>query len=309
MPSGIGLQASQFTDPVLRGSIRDSFNSWNAEKMGKEVWRECGFEELDTDKPFEEFTEAAGLGLAPRQATFQNAATDIVKQGLEQRINQYLYGLNMPVDVMAQKSKDIRKLINGSKAVAESLYNSREILHADLYANMFASAGVGTMPDAQPIVGTSGKLARGGTMDNLLSSASFSETSIEAAFVRADKMPGGHNIPVGVSINRAVIPADYQFDAIRIFKSQNQSWNANNAINALRETAGGDFKIVKNRFLASSSNWFLLTDAELGFLTIWMQKPDVEEVGMSMQKAIVYYGSQILGVGCVNRRKVIASNV
>src|SRR5687767_7298633 len=209
MASGIGVQVSQFTDPVLRGSIRDSFNSWNAEKMSDEIWKKCGFEEMDTTKPFEEFTEAAGLGLAPRQGTFQNAATDIVKQGLEQRINLYVYGLNMPVDVMAQKSKEVKGLIQSSKAVAESLYNSREILHADLFANAFSGGGVGVMPDGQPIVGTAGLLARGGTMDNLLSGASFSETAIEAGFIRADKMPGGHNIPVGVNVKMAVIPPEY----------------------------------------------------------------------------------------------------
>lgn len=303
----IGVTVTQFTDPVLRGSITDSFNTWNADKKDSEVWKQCGFKEMDSVKPFEEYTEFSGMGLAPRQSEFQNAATDIVKQGMDTRINQYIYGINMPVGQMALKSKDVKAVIQPSKAVAESLYNTREILHADVFANAFSTT-VGLLPDGQPIIGASGTLARGGVMNNLLSGASFSETAIEAGFILADKMPGGHNIPVGVEVKSVIIPPEYRFDAHRILKSQNQSWNANNATNALREQAG-DVKIVRNRFFASSSNWFLLTDADLGLITVWMQKPDIEEVGMSHQKAVIWYGSQIVGIGCVNRRALIGSNV
>lgn len=302
MPTGV--QVSQFTDPVLRGSISDTFNAWNADKMSKEIYKDCGFKQMETSKAFEEFTEFAGLGLAPRQNEFQNAATDIVKQGVEVRINQYIYGINMPVGQLALKSKEVKGAIQSTKAVAESLYNSREILHADVFANAFTA----TLPDGQAVIGAAGLLPRGGTMDNLLAGASFADTSVEAGCIKADKMPGGHGIPVGVEVKAVLIPPEYRFDAVRIFKSTNQPGLLNNNTNAVRMELG-DVKIVRNRFFASASNWFLLTDADLGLITVWMQKPDIEEVGMSHQKAVIFYGSQILGIGVVNRRSLIGSNI
>ncbi|HYE99344.1 MAG TPA: hypothetical protein VEJ18_10555, partial [Planctomycetota bacterium] len=284
------------------------FNSWNADKMSKEIWKQCGITEATTTRPFDEYTEMSGMGLAARQNEFQNAVSDVVKQGYDYRINQFIYGINMAVSQMALMSKDLKKAIASSKAVAESLYNTREILHADVFANAFSST-VGLLPDGQPMCTAAGKLVRGGTMDNLLDGVSFVESGVEAGFIRAHKMPGGHGIPVGVSVQGVVIPPEYEFDAIRLFKSQQQSGTANNAINALREKAGASFKVTVNRFLASASNWFLETDAELGVLSLVMQEARVEEVGLTPQKAVLFYGSEIRGIGVVNRRKFIGSDI
>lgn len=299
------VNASQFSDPVLRGSVYGTFKAWNEGK--KEVWKSCGFKEIETTKPFEEFTEMAGMGLAPRQNEGQQAATDVVKQGYNFRVNVYLFGINLPVGQIALKSKEMREAIAGTKAVAESLYNTREILHADLFANAFSST-VGLLPDGQPICSASGKLPRGGTMNNLLSGASFHETTVESAYILAEKMPGGHGLPVGQEITSCLIPPDYRFEAKRIFGSELQSWSANNAVNALKAD-GASPKIVRNRFFASSSNFFFGTDADMGLVTIWLQKPDVEEMGMNQIKAVVFYGSMILGIACINRRCLIGSNI
>ena len=296
---------SQFSDPVLRGSVYGTFKAYNEGK--DEVWKKCGYKEIETSKPFEEFAEFATLGLAPRQNDGQQATTDLVKEGYVFRVNVYLYGINLPVSTIALKSKDLRDAISGTKAVGESLYNTREILHADLFANAFSTT-VGLLPDALPSCTASDKLPRGGTMNNLLSGASFAESTFESAFILADKMPGGHGIPVGQEIKTLLIPPEYRFEAIRILKSELQSQTANNATNALRLEAGS-IKVVRNRFFGSSTNFFFGTDADLGLVSIWLQKPEVEEVGMNLTKSVVFYGSQIVGIGCINRRCLIGSNI
>jgi hypothetical protein len=304
MPANPLVQFTQFSDPVLRGSVYGTFKEWNQNQT--EIYKQI-FETIDTQKPFEEFAEFATLGLAPRQNEGQLAASDVVKEGYNFRLSVFLYGLNMNVGQIALKTKQLREAIGGTKAVAEALYNTREIIHADLFGNAFSTT-LGLLPDSLPICTASGKLPRGGTMTNTLGAASFHETTVESAYILADKMPGGHGIPVGKEIEALLIPPDYRFDAIRIFNSALQNWTANNATNALKSD-GAVPKVIRNRFLPSSSNFFFLTNAELGLLSVWLQKPDVEEVGQSLTKSTVFYGSQIFGTGCVNRRKVIGSSI
>ncbi len=150
--------------------------------------------------------------VAPRREELAQAAVDIVKEGYTTRVNQYSYGINLPVSREALKFKQYRDAIMGAESVNESLWNSVEILCADVYANAFSST-VGLLPDGLPICSASHKLPRGGTFSTALGAVSFTETGIEAALIQGSKMPGGHGIPVGVKGTKVIIPEDYKFKA------------------------------------------------------------------------------------------------
>ena len=74
----VGVVTSQFTDPVLRGSLMDTFRVANESREFE--WKKCGFEEMTSDKAFEEIAEFAGLGLAPRREELAQLA---LAQGYE----------------------------------------------------------------------------------------------------------------------------------------------------------------------------------------------------------------------------------
>jgi hypothetical protein len=299
----VGVVTSQFTDPVLRGSLMETFRVSNESREFE--WKKCGFEEMTSDKAFEEIAEFAGLGLAPRREELAQGAVDIVKQGYTVRINQFAYSINMPVSREAQKFKQYRDAIMGTESVNESLHNSVEILCADVFANAFSTT-IGLLPDGKPICSLAHKLPRGGTFDTVITAASIGQTSIEAMMILAAKMPGGHGIPVGVKLKKLVIPEELKFEAKRVLQSQLQFDTVNNAVNALKDEG---LAPVTNRYLASTSNWFGVTDAKLGLLVIWTEKPNLVEVGMDLNRATVYSGNMMLGIAAVNPRRLLGSNI
>jgi len=298
-----GVVSGQFSDPVLRGSLLETFRVANDKQ--EKVWKKCGFQEMTSQKAFEEIAEFAGLGLAPRREELAQGAVDLVKEGYTTRINQYSYSINLPVSKEAQKFKQYRDAIMGSESVSESLWNSVEILCADVYGNAFSTT-TQLLPDGQPICSASHKLPRGGTFSTTLGAVSFSETGIEAALIQAAKMPGGSGIPVGVKGAKLIIPEDYKFEAKRILKSEGQNWTANNAVNALKDE---DLGYQANRYLPSTSNWFMNTNAKMGLMLIWTEQPNITEVGMDLNRAIVWSGNMMLGISCVNPRSTLGSSI
>ena len=298
-----GVVTSQFTDPVLRGSLLETFRVSNEQRDFE--WKKCGFEEMTSDKAFEEIAEFAGLGLAPRREELAQGAVDIVKQGYVVRINQYAYSINMPVSREAQKFKQYREAIMGTESVNESLHNSVEILCADVFGNAFSTTA-GLLPDGKPICAVGHKLPRGGTFDTAITAASIGQTSIESMYILAAKMPGGHGIPVGVKLKKILVPWDQYFETKRVLKSDGQYDTPNRAINALSDEG---LDIATNRYLPSTSNWFGITDAKLGILVIWTEKPNLVEVGMDLNRATVYSGNMMVGIAPVNPRRLLGSNI
>lgn len=304
-----GVTTHQFTDAVLRGSVLRTFRE--EIQKAQVLWKQCGFETVTTNKPFEEIVEFAGLGLAPRHEEMQQIATDSIKQGYTKRINIYAYAVQLPVSEMAKKVGDLSKAIMGSKSVAESLLQTQEHIHADVFGNAFSST-VGLHPDGQPLCSTSHALIVGGTYSNSLGNTSLTETGIESMLILARKMPNGRGLPMGggLGVKKLVMQHDRYFDAKRILRSDRQANTANNAINALKgEADGGEMGIVANTYLPSTSNWFGITSAKNGLMSVWLEKEDMRDYGVNQNRTHVFDGYEAFGADFVNPRAVIGSSI
>jgi hypothetical protein len=197
-------------------------------------------------------------------------------------------------------------MVNGMKAVADSLATACEILAADVYGNAFSTTK-GLLPDGYPICSASHKTPRGTTFSTTLGAVSFSDTGIETALITADKMPAGNGIPGGIKSVAIVGPPEYKFKAARILESDLESSSANNAINALK---GEGLKYKANRYLASTTNWFLRNKVDNGLVALWGEKPNVQEVGLDLQRAVVFSGNMMVAFACAgNARVLLGSSV
>lgn len=301
--ANLGVVTGQFTDNVLRGSLMEAFRV--SLESTKPKWKEIGaFEEKTSKKAFEEIAEFAGLGLAPRKEELAQIAVDVVKQGYTKRINQLAYAIQMPVSEEAKRFKQYNEAIDGAKSIAESLQQTQEVIMHDVFGNAFSTT-LGLGPDALCLCSTAHKLPRGGTFATAITAASISSTAIEAMMILARKMPGSNGLPVGVQMKTILVPEDRLYDARRILKSDGQWDTANRSINALAEDG---LQIKASRYLPSTTNWFGLTDAKMGLLVIWTQKPEFREYGVDSTRAHIFDGYQMFGVDWVNPRRVIGSN-
>lgn len=273
---------------------------------GPTVWSKCGFKEMTSKDAYEDMTEYAGLGLAPEKKQLAQMSVDVVQQGLTTRFNQVAYAIMMPVSEEALRFKKYNEAIDGAASIAESLKQTQEFIGSDIFGNAFDATNF-AVADGKAMCATDHPLIKGGTYSNAFSTAmSLSETALETMFTQCRKMPGSNGLPVGVQPMKLVIPAELEWEAKRILKSDLQNDTANNAINSMK---GEGLEYQVNRYLPSTSNWFTITNAKRGLMCIWTQKPDFREYNTEANRAKVYDGYEMFAMGIVDPRAVIGSNI
>lgn len=272
---------------------------------GTPEYKGMGFNEVNSDDAYEEMVEYAGFGPAPAKEEAATMAVDVVSQGYTKRITQTAYAVMMPVSEEAIRFRKYKEAIDGAASIAESLRLRVEYLVADLFANAFDSTNFAG-PDSVSLCNTAHKLIRGGTYSNMpATNASLSETALETIITLTRKMPGSHGYPVGVKPERLIGPPDLEWEAMRILKSDKQNDTMNNATNTMK----GVMTWKGNRFMASTTNWFVGTSAKKGLYIIWTMKPEFREYDVNAQRAHVYDGYQMLGVDFVDPRSLIGVNI
>jgi hypothetical protein len=273
---------------------------------GTPEYKGMGFNEVTSDDAYEEMVEYAGFGPAPVKEQLAQMAVDVVQQGYTKRITQVAYAVMMPVSEEAIRFNKYKEAIDGAGSIAESLRLRVEYLVADIFANAFDATNFAG-PDGASLCSTTHKLIRGGNYSTRLATdASLSETALETVITQCRKMPGSHGYPVGIMPKRVIGPPDLEFEAKRILKSDKQNDTMNNAINAVKDE-GIVWK--GNRFMASTTNWFVGTSAKKGGYIIWTQKAEFRDYGVNAQRAQVYDGYEMLGVDVVDPRGFIGSNI
>lgn len=290
-------------DASLKETLLFAFNTMNE---GTPEYKGCGFKEITSNDAYEEMTEYAGFGPAPRKEELATMAVDVIQQGYTKRVNQYAYSVMMPISREAKKFAKYKEAIDGAGAIAESLRLRVEYLAADVFANAFDATNWAG-PDGQPLCSTAHKLTRGGTFSTRMATdASLSETALETIITQCRKMVGSHGHPVGLNPMKVVGPYDLEMEAKRILKSDQQNDTMNNALNALKDE-GITFK--GNRYLSSTTNWFVVTNAKRGLYVIWTTKAEADTFEVEAQQATVFSGYEMLGVDWVDPRAVIGSNI
>jgi len=78
-----------------------------------------------------------------------------------------------------------------------------------------------------------------------------------------DKVTDDKGLPIDMGTKCLVVPPDLRYEAERIVKSDLQSSTANNDLNAIY-ALGSIPKILVNRYLTSTTGYFLVTDYEDG---------------------------------------------
>lgn len=300
----LGFDSTQMSEAAIRGTLKKVFR--HKLETDDKVWKQCGFEEDETDKPFEEYSTVTGIGLAPRKEEFAQIAIDVPRQNYTKRVNVYQYAIMMPISEEAKRFRKYKEMFDGSEMVAESLNFTVEYLCADIFGNAFSTSYLGV--DAKPLVSSTHKLGKGGTASNYIGAVSLSQSGLETALIQARKMPNDVGIPIGIPKGKMLIVCneDETFNAARILKSTLQSDTANNTINVLKDVG---FEVAPNRYLPSTSNWFLRHQkVKNSLMVLWEMKPDLRDHGDDKTRAMFFDGYQSLGVDFYEWRGVQGSD-
>lgn len=270
------------------------------------IWKKCGFTEKNSRDFFEDVVEYSPLGPAPRKVIGEQMSADAIAQGFGKRINQIPYAVMMKVSEEALKFNRYGDAVLSAKRIGESLRLTQELITAGVFADAFDANAAVASGDGEALVSLTHKLVKGGTFANAPAvPASLNHLTLEAICQLARTMPGGNGYPMGVMPQILIIHTDLIEEAQRIMMSPLQNDTATFTYNTLK----GKVRIQGNPFLASKTNWFVITDHDYGLCVIWTQKPKFRTYSEESHFTKVFDGYMMLAADCIDPRAIIGVDI
>jgi len=153
---------------------------------------------------------------------------------------------------------------NQAKALSNSLKQTKEIRAASVLNNGF-TAGAFALGDGQALFSTAHPIDNGTVANTFSVQADLSEASLEAAVIGTQKFRDIAGNRVMVKPTKLIVPAELQFTAERLLKTELRTSTANNDINAMYSLSTVPQGYRVNQFLTDPNGWYLMTNAENGF--------------------------------------------
>jgi len=205
-----------------------------------------------------------GLGYAQVKEEGDSIAYDTMKQGFVKRYIPVVYGLGYEITREAVEDNLYDSVARDrSQALAFSLRQTKEVVHANILNRAFTAAYAGA--DGKELCATDHPNVNGGTWQNEpTTAADLSEASLEQACIDIGDYRSDRGMRIQVNPQKLVIPPALEFEAGRILKSILQNDTANNAINVLRVTGKIPGGYVAWNYLTDANAWFVLTDCLKG---------------------------------------------
>lgn len=266
------------------------------------------FEEMDSDKAYEEDVQITGFGLAPTKPQGQPLSYDSEVQGPVTRYTHIAYALGYIVTYEELRDNLYEQVsMRRAKANAFSINQTIENVAAFLYNNAFSSSYF-TTGDGVALISTAHTNTTGGTYSNELSpSADLSEAALEDLIIQIMGTQTDRGLVISLMPESLHIPRQEWFNANRILKSVLQADTANNNINVLKATNAFPKGIKLNQFFTSASYWFVRTNCPNGMQMFWRDRPMFDQdndFDTKNAKAATYMR---FSVGCTDPRGIFGS--
>jgi len=237
----------------------DSYTAWPTEYTAI-------FDQFKSDKNFEEEVGFSGFGLF--QIKPEGAATsyDTARQSYIARYQHDTYTLGFILT--KEMIEDDQYAVIGqkrAKALAESMRETKEVVHANVLNRAFNAAFVGA--DGVELLATNHPNFSGGTFANELQvAADLSEAALEQSCIDISNFTDDRGNRKSFMAKRLIVPVQLMFEAERILKSDGRVSTANNDLNALK-TLGIIPEYNVNHYLTDPDAFFIKTNAPDGMKT------------------------------------------
>ena len=254
-----------------------------------------------------EYYEIAGGGMAGEKPEGESIPVGTIIEGPLTRFNARTYGQRMIVSEEAMEDMKYDKVIQAAKRNNRSLWKLVDFDAVLILVRATNTAFVGG--DGQPLASTAHVLPGGGTYSNMLATAmSPSKAALVIANAQLMQMVGHDGLIDGVTPKKAVFPVQ-QWGIWRevLGSSYDPTPGAFNAINVINRDL--DIKPVPLKYWnTTTTQWGLITDAELGLMWFWRRKPK-SNTWVTEDKTMMNYGiTARWSRGWVNPRSFFFSN-
>lgn len=251
---------------------------------------------------YEQLVELIGTGVAPQKVQGGPMAFDSITQGVVTTLTNISYGLGLQFTFEEKKDNKYSQAIDRTKALANSMNQTREINSANLINNMANSSYPGG--DGVALISASHPTANG-TQSNLIS-GSLSEATLEDANTNVWNQTDSRGLRINSTIERILVPNNLYYTTRRILGSPLQSNTANNNMNVLR---ADDLvsEIVRSPYFTSTTAWAVQTNVANG-LTLFENVANMfDEDRMSSTMVELFFAYQRYVLGWGNFRNIVGS--
>lgn len=219
------------------------------------------FKTEKTDRNFIEDVAFAGFGLLTQKAEGAPINYDTIRQSFTTRYTPIVYASGFVITREAYEDNLYKSQISlKASSLAKAVKQTRETIGNNVLNRAFATFlggdGVAMIVNNHPNVS-------GGTSSNLLATAAnISEAAIEDMFVQIMNATDDRGMKASYMPKKLVINPALKFEVDRILKTPKRVGTADNDISAIYESGGFPGGVVVNRYLSSTTAWFVLTDED-----------------------------------------------
>jgi len=223
------------------------------------------FAQETSDRAFEEEVLITGFGSAPVKTEGQGVQYDTASESFTSRYTNETVALAFSLTAEAIEDNLYDSLGKRyTKALANSMANTKEVKGADVLNNAFSSSFTGG--DGVSLVNTAHPLAGGGTAANRETTmADLNETSLEAMLISISQFTDDRGLLISVQPTKMIVPPQLVFVADRILNSTLRTGTADNDLNSIRNTGVLPGGYAVNHYLTDPDAFFILTSVtEMG---------------------------------------------
>lgn len=267
------------------------------------------YDQLDSDKAYEEDVQITGFGLAPVKPQGGVITYDSEIQGPVMRYNHIAYALGYIV-TYEELRDDLYEVVSQRrvKANAFSMSQTVENIAAFPYNNAFSTTYFVTA-DGTALVNASHTNTTGGTYSNALSpAADLSEASLEDLTIQIMGTQTDRGLLINIMPQSLHIPRQEWYNANRILGSVLQSDTASNNINVLKATNAFPKGIKLNHYFTAPHAWFIRTNCPNGMQMFWRDRPMFDQDNDFDTKNAKAASYMRLSVGNTDPRGIFGSN-
>ncbi len=194
-------------------------------------------------------------------------------------IHQY-YGLGFVITRKAIKDNLYKsRFPKQAKALRRSFDQTKEVNGAAILNNAFDSNY--PFGDGQELCSVDHPIDTGTMANTLSSQADLNETSLQDIIETIGQFKDQAGLRTMVKPRKLVVPLQLQWQACKLLESPYEPSSAANPINPFYKNKSIPGGYVVNHFLTDSNAWFVLTDADDGFVHFQREplETDVQPVG------------------------------
>ncbi len=223
------------------------------------------FDEVSSEKAYEEYVEETGFGLAPQKTEGASISYDTDAQGYTYRLTNTTYGLGAKITQEAIEDNQYESVAQKKAAkLARSMRHTKENVGANILNRAFNSSYTGG--DGKELIATDHPGLSGDQSNELAVAADLSEASLEDLLTLIRGLTDSRGLKIGAAGVKLIVPPALEFTATRILSSTNQSGTANNDINAMKTLGMLPGGVVIWDYLTDTDAFFIKTDVGDGLM-------------------------------------------